>query len=60
MAMMPTIRFMKPPIYTEKYVRNPFVRQSREAIPDHAQGAAIGGGGYGSRAAIGTGARSIG
>ncbi len=29
-------------------------------IPDHAQGAAIGGGGYGSRAAIGTGARSIG
>ena len=29
-------------------------------IPDHAQGAAIGAGGYGSRAAIGTGARSIG
>jgi hypothetical protein len=29
-------------------------------IPDHAQGAAIGVGGYGSRAAIGTGARSIG
>src|SRR5438552_14410327 len=29
-------------------------------IPDHSQGAAIGGGGYGSRAAIGTGARSIG
>jgi hypothetical protein len=29
-------------------------------IPDHAQGAAIGGGGYGSRAAIRAGARSIG
>jgi hypothetical protein len=29
-------------------------------IPDHAQGAAIGGGGYGSRAAIGAGARSTG
>ena len=29
-------------------------------IPNHAQGAAIGGGGYGSRVAIGTGARSTG